>query len=111
MINVMTIGGQKAVISYDPDIEMFRGEFAGLNGGADFYAADIAGLRHEGEISLKVFLEECARRQIDPYRNYSGKFVLRLSPHAHAAAARAAAAKGVSLNQWACDVLEQASVA
>ncbi len=35
----MTINGVKAVISYDSDIDLFRGEFIGLNGGADFYAS------------------------------------------------------------------------
>ena len=35
MRNVMEFeGGYKAVITYDPEIEMFRGEFVGLNGGA-----------------------------------------------------------------------------
>ncbi|MCX7083107.1 MAG: hypothetical protein NT008_07080 [Methylococcales bacterium] len=33
MINQMTINGIKAVISYDSDIDLFRGEFIGLNGG------------------------------------------------------------------------------
>ena len=27
-----------------PDIDMFRGEFIGLNGGVGFYASDIKGL-------------------------------------------------------------------
>jgi len=49
----------KAVIAFDPDINMFRGEFVGLNGGADFYATDIEGLRREGEVSMKVFFEMC----------------------------------------------------
>ena len=44
--------GYKAVIAYDPEIEMFRGEFVGLNGAADFYAADLEGLKREGKISL-----------------------------------------------------------
>jgi len=45
MKNVMVIEGQRAVIEYDPDIEMFRGEFVGLNGSADFYAKNITGLK------------------------------------------------------------------
>ena len=65
-MNTMTINGYQAVISYDPDIQMFRGEFVGLNGGADFYARDVDGLRHEGEISLRVFLEACAEDGVDP---------------------------------------------
>jgi predicted HicB family RNase H-like nuclease len=42
--NTMTIDGYQAVITFDPDIQMFRGEFVGLNGGADFYAKDVKGL-------------------------------------------------------------------
>ena len=33
-MNTMTINGYQAVISFDPDIQMFRGAFVGLNGGA-----------------------------------------------------------------------------
>ncbi|QHE90427.1 type II toxin-antitoxin system HicB family antitoxin [Pandoraea fibrosis] len=109
MNNVMIIGGHKAVISFDPEIDMFRGEFVGLNGGADFYADDVSGLRREGELSLKVFLEECARRGVEPQKQFSGKFVIRLNPKAHEAAAIAAAAHGQSLNQWVADTLEQAA--
>lgn len=62
MMNMMEINGYRAVVQYDPDIDMFRGEYVGLNGGADFYAKDIEGLRKEGEISLRVFLDMCRRR-------------------------------------------------
>ena len=33
MMNMMEINNYRAMIQYDPDIEMFRGEFVGLNGG------------------------------------------------------------------------------
>jgi predicted HicB family RNase H-like nuclease len=63
----MEINGTKAVIAFDPGNNMFRGEFVGLNGGADFYATDIEGLRREGELSLKVFIEMCAEEEVSPY--------------------------------------------
>ena len=100
MKNTMEIDGYKAVIQFDPDIDMFRGEFIGLNGGADFYAPDIAGLRKEGATSLKVFLEMCEEDGVEPRRSYSGKYHLRMSPELHASVAAAAAAEGKSLNQW-----------
>lgn len=109
MNNVMMINGYRAVITFDPDIAMFRGEFVGLKGGADFYAADVAGLHREGETSLRVFLDACEQRGIDPRKHYSGKFVLRLDPAAHEAAAIAAAAHGKSLNQWAVEALQDAA--
>ena len=38
-------GGYKAEISFAPAIKMFQGEFLDLeNGGADFYAKDVAGV-------------------------------------------------------------------
>lgn len=109
MNNVMTIGGYKAVIAYDPEIQMFRGEFLGLNGGADFYAKDVEGLQREGEISLKVFLEACAEDGVDPRKHFSGKFILRIDPATHEAAVIAAAAQGKSLNQFAIEAIRQAA--
>ncbi len=73
-MNTMTIKGYQAVITVDPDIQMFRGEFVGLNGGADFYAADVKGLKKEGEVSLRVFQEACERRGIEPRKHFSGSF-------------------------------------
>lgn len=109
MINVMTIGGYQAVITFDPEINMFRGEFVGLNGGADFYAKDVSGLQREGEVSLKVFLEACTEDGVDPRKHFSGKFILRIDPETHEAATIAAAAHGKSLNQWAVEAIKEAA--
>lgn len=108
MKNIIEIDGYKAVVTYDPDIEMFRGEFIGLNGGADFYAKDVDGLKNEGKISLKVFLEMCQEDGVDPRKEYSGKFNLRVSPNLHEDISSAAAAEGKSLNQWIADTLGRA---
>ena len=56
MKSVMDIKAYKALIAFDPDTELFRGEFIDLNGGADFYASDVKSLQRESEISLRVFL-------------------------------------------------------
>ena len=105
MRNTIEIEGYRAVIQFDPDIEVFRGEFVGLNGGADFYARDIAGLRREGAASLEVFLDMCREDGVEPRRQFSGKFNVRIPPDLHASIAAAAAADGKSLNQWVTDEL------
>ena len=74
MRHTMEVGGYQAAIQFDPDIEMFRGEFVGLNGGADFYARDIAGLRREGVASLKVFLDMCREDGAEPRRQFDERF-------------------------------------
>ncbi|WP_246201657.1 type II toxin-antitoxin system HicB family antitoxin [Budvicia diplopodorum] len=66
-INVMTVAGQKAIISYVPEIGRLRGKFLGLSGYCDFVADSIEELRSEGEISLRQYLEDCQENGIDPY--------------------------------------------
>lgn len=104
----MEINGIRAVIAFDPEINMFRGEFVGLNGGADFYATDIDGLRREGETSLKVFLEMCTEEGVSPYIKASGRFNLRLPQDLHAKAVALAKASGKSVNNWIADAIRQA---
>ncbi len=99
-------GGYKAVISYDPEIELLRGEFVGLNGGADFYAADITGLKQEGATSLEMFLEECKVRNIEPKKK-EGKFALRLEPELYAHVMAYAKAKNMSINAFITDSLKK----
>jgi len=107
--NIMNFDdGYKAVINYDPEIDMFRGYFINLNGGADFYATNIEGLKKEGKLSLKVFLEMCIEEGVEPKKHYSGKFNLRLPPSLHERIALEAEAKHVSINKLVEETLEMA---
>lgn len=104
----MEINGYKAVISFDPETSMFRGEFVELNGGADFYADSVQSLKREGETSLKIFFDVCKEKGIAPTKPKSGKFVIRLKPEIHERAVIASKAQGVSLNEWANRALQTA---
>ena len=64
--SVLDIGGLEAVITFDPDIRMWRGEFVTLNGGADFLATNIEDLHREASTSLKVYLDLCAEKGVEP---------------------------------------------
>lgn len=105
-MNIMTVDGYKAKIEYDPEIDMFRGEILGLNGGADFYGKTPDELRQEFKKSLKLFLDVCKEKGIEPYKEYSGKFNLRITPELHAELSSRASAEGKSLNQWIVETLE-----
>ncbi|WP_252349265.1 type II toxin-antitoxin system HicB family antitoxin [Ochrobactrum sp. BTU1] len=109
MNNVVEINGEKAVISFEPEINLLRGEFVGLNGGADFYADSVHDLIEEGRKSLAIYLEMCREKGIEPRRKFSGKFNVRLTPDDHAAAVIAAAASGKSLNEWIIGTIREAA--
>jgi predicted HicB family RNase H-like nuclease len=106
-MNMLEVDGYKAKIEYDPELDQFRGEILGLNGCADFYGENPASLRKEFSNSLKVFLEVCDEKGIDPKREYSGKFNLRISPGLHSQIAAHATTEHKSINQWVSEVLER----
>ena len=109
MKNIIEIDGEKAVVAFDPEIQQLRGEFVGLNGGADFYGDSVHALIEEGRKSLAVFLLICREKGIEPHRKFSGRFNVRLDPHDHAAAVIAAAAEGKSLNEWIAGAIKEAA--
>ena len=106
-MNVMTIDDFHAAIEFDADLDLFRGEILGLNGGADFYGKNPKELRAEFKRSLQVFLEVCAEKGIEPRRHFSGKFNFRISPQLHARLPIAAQAKGKNINTLAREALPE----
>ncbi len=104
-MNIMENDSYKAKIEYDSEIDLFRGEILGLNGGADFYGKSPAELRREFKKSLKIFLEVCKEKGIQPRKEYSGKFNLRIPPKLHSEIAAIATAEEKSINQWVSDTL------
>lgn len=104
-MNLMTVEGYTAKIEFDEELDLFRGDILGLNGGADFYGKNPKELRAEFKRSLQVFLEVCAEKGIEPRRKFSGKFNLRIPPELHEQLAIAAQAEGKSINLLAQEAL------
>ena len=104
---MMTLDKYKAKIEYDAELDMFRGEILGLNGGADFYGKNPKALRAEFKKSLQVFLDVCREKGMEPRRNYSGRFNLRIPPDLHEKLAIVAQAEGKSINTLAQEALRK----
>ena len=106
-MKVMTVEGYHAKIEYDEELDLFRVEILVLNGGADFYGKNPKELRTEFKKSLQVFLEVCQEKGLEPRRNFSGKFNLRISPELHERLAIEAQAQGKSINTLAQEALQE----
>lgn len=59
--------------------------------------------------SVDDYIETCKKIGKPPQKPYSGKVMFRIDPQVHAKAALAAQLKGISLNQWAEEVLREAA--
>jgi predicted HicB family RNase H-like nuclease len=103
----MTLDDFQAKIEYDPELDLFRGEILGLNGGADFYGKNPKQLRAEFKKSLEVFLTVCREQGIEPRRHFSGKFNLRIPPELHERLAIVAQVEGKSINALAQEALQE----
>ena len=109
MSTILEIGVYQALVSDEPENGFFRGEFLGLNGGAEFYAPTREALRTEGRISLRVFLDMCAEDGVEPSRGFSGKIELQISPEMHERLHVLARGSGKNLQEWIQLILEQAA--
>jgi predicted HicB family RNase H-like nuclease len=106
-MNVINVDGYHAKIEYDEETDQFRGEILGISGAAEFYGSSPDELRREFKKSLEVFLEVCKEQGIEPRRQYSGKFNLRIPPALHEKLAMTAEMQGKSLNMLAQEALQR----
>lgn len=106
---MIVIAGQPAVVSYVPEINMFRGRFLGLTGYCDFVSDSIQGLNKEGDISLREYLEDCSAEGIEPYarQEKTRTFTLRYPESFGERLNQAAAENEVSVNAFIVETLNE----
>ena len=108
-MNTMKHKNYVARVEYDDRDDIFVGRVIGLRAIVSFHGETVAALRKNFRIAVDEFLRDCKERGLKPERPASGKLMLRVPPEVHGAALVAAQAAGKSLNQWATDVLENAT--
>ncbi len=105
----MTYKGYAARIEYSDEDACFIGHVAGINDVVGFHAESVKELRAAFEEAVDDYLKTCEKLGRPPQKPYSGKLMLRVPPEVHARAAMMAEAHGLSLNQWASEVISKAS--
>lgn len=108
-MSTMTHKGYAARIEYSEEDGCFIGRIAGIRDVVGFHAECVHELREAFHEAVDDYLATCEKVGQAPQRPYSGKLMLRVPPEVHARAAMMAEAHGMSLNQWAADVLSKAS--
>ncbi len=110
-MNSMKHRGYAARIQFDERDNLFVGRVLGLRTMISFHGETVTELRAAFESAVGEFLRDCEEQGIRPEKPASGKLMLRVPPEVHSAATVAARAAGKSLNQWASEVLAEASQA
>jgi predicted HicB family RNase H-like nuclease len=105
----MTYKGYSARIEFDEEDEIFVGRIIGINDVVGFHADNVPNLKSAFREAVDDYLETCADIGKEPQKPYSGKMMFRVNPEVHRKAAIAAELAGKSLNQWAEEVIEEAT--
>lgn len=108
-MNTMNHKGYTARVEFDERDSLFVGRVLGLHTIISFHGETVIELRSAYETAIEEFLQDCKEQGIRPEKPASGKLMLRVPPEVHGAALVAAQAAGKSLNQWATEVLEEAT--
>lgn len=95
-----------ALIEYDDECELFRGEILDINDTVIFYGDSISSLKQAMTDAVEDYLEHCQEIGRTPEKPYSGKISLRMSPELHKRVARKAAMEGKSTNSMLVELIE-----
>ncbi|MGE5621326.1 MAG: type II toxin-antitoxin system HicB family antitoxin [archaeon] len=103
----MTYKGYSAVVEFDSDAEIFHGEVIGIRDVVTFQGKSVKELKKAFQDSVDDYLEFCMKKNKEPEKPYSGKFVLRVSPELHKNIALSAKRSGKSINNFVKEQLEK----
>ena len=109
MKNTMTYRGYVASLEFDPNGNILVGRVMDIDDLITFHGESIAEFTCAFHEAVDDYMAACEKMGQAPEKPASGRLMLRVSPVVHAAAVKAAAHTGQSLNRWAEQVLRQAT--
>ena len=108
-MNTMIYKGYKARMDFDIEDKIIVGRVLDIDDIITFHGTSVAEFEDAFQSAIDSYIEACKRLGQEPERPASGRMMLRVDPAVHAAAVRASARNGQSLNNWAEQVLLQAA--
>jgi len=109
MINTMSYRGYTASMTFDADDKIIVGRVLDIDDIISFHGESVSEFEESFHAVVDGYIASCEKLGSAPEKPASGKLMLRVAPVVHAAALKAAARSGVSLNKWAEQALRAAS--
>lgn len=106
---MMEYKGYVGNVEFDDEANIFHGEVLNLRDVVTFEGTSVDELRQAFRDSVEDYLEFCKKRNEEPEKPFSGKFVIRLSSAQHRRISYAAKRDGKSLNTWVAEHLLEAA--
>lgn len=108
MTETMKFKGYHGSIEFSIEDDCLHGRLLGIDDIITYEGNSVKEIKVAFKEAVDDYLVFCKELGKSPDKPYSGKVMFRIDPKVHAKAALAAQMKGVSLNQWAEEILEKA---
>jgi predicted HicB family RNase H-like nuclease len=109
--NSLFYKGYAARIEFNAESDCFVGHMVGTTDKIEFFANNVSDLKLAFVKVIEDYLKTCQKVGKAPSKYYSGKLMLRMLPEVHTAIAKTAQLSGMSINQWATQVLSKEAIA
>ena len=105
----MSYSGYTTSMIFDVEDKIIVGRVLDVDDIISFHGDSVSEFEANFHHAIDDYVSACEQLGSAPEKPASGKLMLRVAPTVHAAALKAAARSGVSLNKWAEQVLSTAS--
>lgn len=109
MINSMSYKGYSTSMVFDAEDKIVVGRVLDIDDIISFHGESVAEFEASFHAAIEDYLAASKELGSAPEKPASGKVMLRIAPEIHAAALKAAARSGTSLNKWAESALGKAA--
>ncbi len=109
MSNFMSYKGYTTSMVYDTEDKIIVGRVQDVDDIISFHGESVAEFESNFQAAIDDYLAASEELGSPPEKPASGKVMLRIAPEVHAAALKAAARSGTSLNKWAESALGRAA--
>lgn len=109
MTNTMSYRGYTASMVFDVADKIIVGRILDIHDIVVFHGDSVTQFELGFHTAVNDYISACAVLGSKPEKPASGKLMLRIAPEVHAAAIKAAARSGISLNKWAEKALGSAA--
>jgi len=109
MTNTMSYKGYTATMAFDAEDKIIVGRVQDIDDIIAFHGESVAEFESNFRAAIEDYLVASKALGSAPEKPASGKLMLRIAPEVHAAALKAAARSGTSLNKWAESALGKAA--
>jgi|SRR5665213_1301191 len=109
MNEVLKYKGYHGSTEFSLEDDCLFGHLLGISDIISYEGNSVKEIKAAFKESVDDYVETCRKIGKAPQKPYSGKVMFRIDPQVHAKAALAAQLKGISLNQWAEEVLREAA--